>query len=80
MVLNPNTAVTSGQLHNATSQRIDGGEAKYYADTSNSLGHDKRTAAGFGLFVPTVALNISSKAKVSSRRVPGGNASSMGVL
>ena len=54
-----NTAVTSRQLHVAPSQRI-GGEVKSYANASNN--------------VPTVALNSSNNANVSSRREPVGNA------
>ena len=63
-----------------SSQRFLGEEAKCYGKMSNSLGHEKLTSAGFWLFVPTVALKISTKAKVSSRRVLGGNANSKGVL
>ena len=62
------------------SQRILEGETKCYANTSNKLAHDKLTSAGSWSFIATVALNISTKAKVSSRIMPGGNASSMGVL
>ena len=62
------------------SQRILGGEAKSHANRSNSLGHDKLTLLGFWSFIPTVALKISTKAKVSSRIVPGGNANALGVL
>ena len=42
-------------------------EAKCYANTSNKLDHGKLTNAGFWSFIATVALNISTKAKVSSR-------------
>ena len=43
---------------------------------ANVLGHDKLTSEGFWSFVPTVTLDISTRVKVSSRRVPGGNANS----
>ena len=62
------------------SQRTLGGETKCHANTSSKLGHDKLASAGFWSFIATVALNISTKAKVSSRIVLGGNANSMGVL
>ena len=80
MILNLNTAVTSRQLHNAFQSAISRKETKYYANASNNLGRDKLSSAGFWSFIPTVALNISTKAKVSSRIVPGGNANSIGVL
>ena len=59
------------------SQRTLRGEAKCYANTSSKLGHDKLTSVGFWSFIATVALNVSTKAKISSRIVPGGNANSM---
>ena len=62
------------------SQRILEGKAKYYANTSNKLAHDKLTSAGSWSFIAAVALNISTKAKVSSRMLPGGNANSIRVL
>ena len=68
-------SVTSRQLHDAPGQRI-GGKVKSYANASNNVGHDKLTAAGFRSLVPTVALNNSDNANVSSRREPGGNANS----